>query len=110
MLSKGAAELRFHAGNFAGVDFPVDEPTNVRIDLYNLAEHVPAGHRIAVVVSAGDGVFNEWAAGRPDSPTIVIHGEAMSSASHVVIPMLEGTLGDSRPRLDYPPRPFVPSP
>lgn len=109
VLAKGAADLRFHKGNFEGVDFPVNDPTSLRIDLYNLAEHVPAGHRLAVVVSGGDGLFNEWA-GQPYAPLIGVHGDRGPLASHVVIPMLEGTLGGSRPTLDYPPRPFLPTP
>ncbi|MGQ0535284.1 MAG: CocE/NonD family hydrolase [Methanobacteriota archaeon] len=110
----GAADLRFHQGNFEGRDFPTDAPTHVRIDLNNLAGILPEGHRLAVVVSYGGGAF----LGAPLypnrvptfglQPRITIHHDGGAEASHVVLPLVEGTLGGAPPTLDYPPRPFLP--
>lgn len=100
-LVQGAADLRFHAGGYAGRGFPVGTPTDVRIDVTNLAEVVPAGHRLAVLVSHGDPALR---ASQPYAPTLTLDPDA----SHVVLPVVEGTLGGAPPMTAYPPRPFVP--
>lgn len=99
-LGAGVADLRFHEGNFQGRNFPTDTPSPVRIDITNFAEIIPAGHRLGVVVSRGDPIDRN---GQPFFPTI-----RLDAASHVVIPIVNGTFGGSPPTFEYPPRPFVP--
>lgn len=117
-FSNGVADLRFHAGNLRGRDFPTGSPTFVRIDLENLAEWVPAGHRLAVVVSHGAPVGNvpqEFVSddrigrtGQPYHPTIALGSGLDPAASHLVLPFVDGGVEGRPPTLDYPPRPFVP--
>lgn len=104
-LSAGTADLQFHQGGYEAEDFPVDEPVPVRIDLYNLAHVLDEGHRLGLVVSHGDVLDRH---GQPYSPTITVHGADGPEASHVVLPVANGTLGGDAPTLDYPPRPFQP--
>jgi len=99
-IAHGSADLRFHAGGFDGVDFPVGTPTPVRVDLTHLAEVVPAGHSVAVVVSRVDALE---AQSQPFTPRIEIH-----PTSHLVVPIVEGGLGGGAPLQSYPPRPFLP--
>ncbi len=108
LLSFGAADLRFHRGMVAD-DFPVGTPEHVRIDLFDLAEKVPAGHELVLVLSLQD-PMNE----RDDLlsngyfPNLTVHGDGGAASSQVVLPVVSGTLGGSAPTVAYPPRPFVP--
>lgn len=101
IASEGAADLRFHEGNMAGRDFPVGVRTSVRVDLHSTATVVPAGHRLAVVLSGGGADYKQGQA--QYEPTLEVAG-----TSHLVLPVVEGTLGGDPPALAYPPRPFVP--
>lgn len=106
--ASGTADLRFHDGVFTGHDFPVNEPTPVRIDITNFAEVLHEGHRLAVVASYGDLLDRT---GQPWTPSITLAPGATADAldaSHIVLPFVTGTLGGAEPTLDYPPRPFVP--
>ncbi len=113
MISMGTADLRFHDSPYVGRDFPTHDPTHVRIDLTDLAMRVPTGHRIAIVVSRGEhtGVGIRWHRnGRAqDMPQITIHAGDEATASHIVLPIADGTLGGSAPTIAYPPRPFMPA-
>lgn len=101
-LSEAAVDLRFHEGNMQGRAFPVGTPTPVRADLYSAAARVPAGHRLVAVLSGGGYDYKQ---GQPTyAPQIDVEG-----TSHLVLPLVEGTLGGHAPTLDYPPRPFLPS-
>src|SRR5439155_117227 len=44
-LTWGAADLRYHSGTYSPRGFPVGQAQVVRVDLWNLARVVPAGHR-----------------------------------------------------------------
>lgn len=105
-MASGAADLRFHQGNYVGEDFPVDQPTPVRVDLYNEAWTLEPGERLAVVVSGEGWDINQ---AQPYYPVITLHGGTDGEASHVVLPVAEGTLGGQAPTLAYPPQPFLPA-
>lgn len=105
LIAEGAADLRFHRGNYQGQAFPTGEPTPVRVDVYNDAWVLKPGHRLAVVVSA-DGA--DQRGGQPYFPRLAVHGADGPRASHVVLPVDRGTLGGEAPTLDYPPQPFLP--
>lgn len=107
-LTSGAADLRFHKGNFIARDFPTNDPTHIRIDLFDLAERIAAGHRLAVVVSYGETHY-EWS-GQPYFPEITVHADGVLSDSQLVVPVVEGSFGGKKPKLTYPPRPFIPVP
>lgn len=107
VLAEGAADLRFNEGNFNGSNFQVDKPTQVRIELGDLAARLEAGHRLAFIVSYGE-THIDFSSGQPYFPTITIVGTEDVTSSHLVIPLVKGTLGGKKPRLDYPPRPFTP--
>lgn len=100
-LTTGTADLRFHAGNMQGKDFPTDEPTGVRVDLTNLAEVVPRGHQVGVLISYGD---PDHRTSQPYTPQITVHGD-----SEIIVPVVDGTLGGREPLGEFPPRPFVPT-
>lgn len=103
MLAWGAADLRFHEGNMSGRDFPA-HPSPVRVDLTNLAELIEPGHRLALVVNAGE----MERAGQPGyRPEITIHTGDVDS-SQLVLPVVEGSFGGAEPAITYPSRPFVP--
>ncbi|HVM45275.1 MAG TPA: CocE/NonD family hydrolase [Candidatus Thermoplasmatota archaeon] len=101
-VTSGAADLRFHQGNMAGRDFPVGARTPVRLDLYSAATFVPAGHRLVVVLSGGGEDYKQGQANH--QPQLLVGG-----ASHLVLPLVEGSLGGRAPELAYPPRPFAPA-
>lgn len=100
LLAWGAVDLQYHAGNFRAADFPVGTPTPVRVDLYNVAHLLQPGHRLLVQLHAEEG--QNHGAGRA---TFTLH-----PGSHLVLPLVEGTLGGAAPSMAYPPRPFVPTP
>lgn len=106
VLPSGSADLRFHEGNYQGQDFPLLEPTPVRVDVYNEAWVFEEGHRVGVLVSPGPPEAPRL--DQPYSPRITIHGGAGPEASHLVLPLVDGTLGGDPPTLDYPPQPFLP--
>ncbi len=97
----GGADLRFHEGNMVGRDFPVNVAHFVRVDLYSTAARVSAGHRIAVVLSGGGEDYNQGQV--QYAPTLTVTGK-----SHLVVPLVEGTVGGNAPDTAYPARPFDP--
>ncbi|HET6403831.1 MAG TPA: CocE/NonD family hydrolase [Candidatus Thermoplasmatota archaeon] len=120
-LAMGTADLRFHAGGYRGAPFPVDQPTFVRLDLLDLAAFVPAGHRVGLFLSQGDPT---WARHLErelgvdifpgDAARKGVRQEALYAPlvtvepqSHLVLPVVEGTLGVTPPLAHYPPRPFT---
>lgn len=109
LIMNGAADLRFHKGNFVGKDFPVNTPTNVRFDLWDIAESIEVGNRLAIVVSEGETLPVNGRVGQPYRPAITVWADGGAEASHIVLPFVEGTLGGEAPTLDYPPRPFIPA-
>jgi predicted acyl esterase len=102
-LSYGSADLRFHAGNYEGRDFPIGSPTDVRIDVANLAEVLAPGQRLAALVSFGD---PQERTAQPYFPVVELRGDSTNRASHLVVPVVSGTLAGEAPSLDYPPSPF----
>lgn len=106
MVTRGVADLRFHQGNLHGNDFPVNTPTPVRVDLYNAAHTFEEGHRIGVMFV--DGLWSYDRFSQPYHPELTLHaGGSPATASHLVIPVSDGTLGGEMPDLIYPPRPFL---
>lgn len=106
-LAAGAADLRFHSGSFQGTDFPTNSPTMVRIDINNQAWTIEPDHRLVVVVTDATGARGRI--GQPFAPIITVHGEGEAEASHVVVPVVDGSFGGLAPALEYPPRPFAPA-
>jgi X-Pro dipeptidyl-peptidase len=104
-LAMGAADLRFHGGNFAAEPFPIGTPTQVRIELHNLAAAIPAGHRVAVVVSGGNP--SDFAPSDASAPAVSVLADGAAQASQIVLPFVEGSLGGAAPTLVYPERPFL---
>jgi len=99
-LSRGAADLRYHAGTLVAQDFPVGEAQDVRIDFWNLAHVLQPGHRLAVILRGpGTGYVEQT-----DFPMITLEGE-----SRLVVPVTEGTLGGALGVGGAPERPFLPS-
>ena len=104
-LAGGAADLRFHAATLRGQAFPTGAPTMVRVDINNQAWTIEPGHRLALAVNA-NGYHPRI--GQPYAPQVTIHADGGDGASHLVVPVVEGTFGGGAPTLDYPPRPFLP--
>jgi uncharacterized protein len=107
VLSFGSADLRHHAGNLDDRPFAVNQTQSVRIDMLNLAETVPAGHRLALVLHGG--LPYHFGYEPRFHPTITVQGAMDSSASQVVLPLVEGTFGGSKAKRIYPTRPFGPT-
>jgi len=106
-IASGSADLNFYKTPYLSHDFPVNTPTEVRIDLSDTTYMLGAGHRLAVLVSNG-GPYER--SGSLFTPNITIHGVAgpAARASHIVVPVADGTLGGARPTVHYPQRPFTP--
>jgi putative CocE/NonD family hydrolase len=105
-LTEGAADLRYHTSqDYRAKPFPVLTPTQMRVDIANLAEVLEPGHRLAVVVSHGF-----WRGGTtPDpAPVLTLHGDGGPASSHLVLPVVTGGFGGAAPTLSYPPTPFLP--
>lgn len=100
-LGMGAADLRHHAGNYVGQDFPVGTPTQVRVEVNDFAEVLQPGERLGLVLAYGDntvdGPNDYW-------PTLTIH----EGKSHLVVPVVSGGLPSAEPWAEYPLRPFDP--
>lgn len=99
-FSIGGADLRHLDGTGTGGAFPTGQKTGVRIDLYGTARVIEAGNRIAAIISA-DGEFEYR--GSPYQPFI-----AVGADSHIVLPLVEGTVNGEQPSIAYPPRPRIP--
>lgn len=106
-IASGSADLNFYRTPYLSHDFPVDTPTEIRIDLSDTTYMLAEGHMLAVLVSNG-GPYER--AGSLFTPNITLHGvmEQAARASHIVIPVAEGTLGGAHPTVRYPQRPFTP--
>lgn len=100
-LTVGTADLRYHAGTYEPVPFPVGSPTTVRIDLSNLAERTPAGHRIALTLAHPRDRY-----GGPEPAALTIAASPGEHSSQLVLTLVEGSLGASGPAAQPPPRPF----
>jgi predicted acyl esterase len=107
-VALGGADLRFHRGNMIAEPFPTGVPTSIRVDFPNLAHVLEPGHRLAVVIgAAGDGTVRwgqSWW-----TPELTFRADGGALASHVVLPVVSGTLGGATPTLAYPPKPFAPA-
>lgn len=99
----GAADLLYHKGNFDAQPFPVDTPTHVRIDLSDQAFKLAKGERLGILVQ-----YPVDSVGLPIFPNLEVLADGAELASHVVVPLVEGTFGGYAPTVDYPPRPHIP--
>lgn len=99
LVSEGGVDLRFHEGNAVGQDFPTGAATPVRVDLFGTAHRLDEGHVLRAVFSMGE----SGTIAQPQyAPELAIGG-----ASHLVLPLVDGTLGGEAPTMEYPPRPFA---
>ncbi|MBW3665681.1 MAG: CocE/NonD family hydrolase [Actinobacteria bacterium] len=111
-LTSGSADLRFHTGSYQGTAFPTgpDARTHVRVDLIDIAEQLHPGDRLVVLLHGSEDPVLGYYQPSPYSPRITVHADGGATASHVVLPLANGTLRGDRPSLRYPPRPFDPTP
>ncbi len=99
-IASGSADLSFYADPFRSSPFPVDHPTEVRIDLSDITYMLAPGHRLVLLLSHGE-VWESF--GTATFPTITIGG-----SSELILPVAEGGFGGLTPTRTYPPRPFTP--
>lgn len=104
-LTQADVDLRFYDGNMTARAFPVGRAVELRADFQNLAEVVPAGHRLVAIVSAGG---QKVRAAQRFAPRITLGADGGARASHLVLPIVEGSFGGAAPTLAYPARPFAP--
>lgn len=104
-MRAGGADLRFHAGNRKARPYP-SGGSHVRIDVPDMALTLDPGERLAVELSYGE--LHVDFADRPPYPTLTIDAGTDRHASQLVLPVVRGTFGGSKPRVAYPPRPFRP--
>ncbi len=84
-LARGGADLEHYASPYDPVAFPVDTPTELRIDISDVTAVIKPGHRIAVVMSHGEFVDHF---GQPGAyPVITVYPE-----SRIVLPLIQGSL------------------
>jgi putative CocE/NonD family hydrolase len=106
-LGTGAVDLRFHAGNFVERDFPVGVVTPVRVDFPALSHRLEVGHRLALVMGQGENyVWNNTVSAH--QPTITVVAGSHDDSSHLVVPVVEGSLGGAEDPDVASPRPFGP--
>jgi hypothetical protein len=76
----------------------------VRVDLWSTGDRIEPGTRLVSVVS--------WEAtnsdGKPYGGTVTLHGGEEPTASHVQLPVVNGTLGGEPADVTCPARPFAP--
>ena len=84
LIARGAADLRFHDGDFAGRDFPTGRPVRLHVDLSSIAQVVQPGHRLALMLSYGSAADH---IGR-HLPEITIHAGGRGSASRLTLPVV----------------------
>lgn len=104
LLATGAADLRYHTGGYSPKAFPTGGAQQVRIDLSTVVERIPAGHRLALVA----GHPRENVDASPVAAQLTVHAGTYAAASHVVLPVVQGSAGGTHTSLRYPPRPFGP--
>lgn len=95
LVAHGGVDLRFHDGARVGSDFPTGTRVPVRVDLWSLAHEIEEGHRLALALQPPLEETQPW------SPTVTVH-----ATSHVVLPLVDGTLGASPPPVAPPPSPL----
>lgn len=95
-------DLAFHSGNMVAQDFPVNKPTNVRVDFHNVAHLLDPGHKLGLAIQ---NPTSRWI-GQNEGPALTVHGGTDEGASHVVLPIVHGTFDGPSPVLEYPARPF----
>lgn len=97
LVSDGGVDLRFHEGNFDAKPFSTGSPQTVRVDFYNVAVRLEPGDRLVLYLRHPyDRDTREF------TPTITVLG-----SSHLVLPLVEGSMGGAAPLAAYPPRPFA---
>lgn len=107
LIDNGVADLRFHDGSFVATDFPVDQPTPVRVDFSSMAHRLEPGHQLALVASPGSAPVI-YQSGLFTYPTITIHDGADVEGSRFVVPIVEGSLGGGPDQGTVTPRPNGP--
>lgn len=100
-ITSGAADLQFYNGNLQPQQFPTGTTTPVRVDFYNQAWTLQPGHRLGLNIDNGPSAYvaGTW------TPNLRLHGDG-TLGSHLVLPIVEGTLGGLPTGFDYPARPF----
>lgn len=105
LVTAGGADLSYLDGA-ARPDPPGPGATlQLRVDLNSMATQLEAGQRLVLVLAAGD-PRAEWSAHGQAGSAITVVGDGTRETSHVVLPVLQGSLGGSEPLDSYPPRPF----
>lgn len=102
----GSADLRFHKGGYTPEAFPflpTERPTPVRIDMTGHAVVVPVGSTLLVKVSGGG---EQGVGDSAFAPVLTVHGGTDDQASHLVLPLVEGSFGGASPTVTYADRPF----
>lgn len=101
----GAVDLRFHQGGYAPIDFPVAQPTRVRVDLGSVGLSLQPGQVLSIVLRGGQ-----------EAPTaeglalLSVLADGSPASSQLLLPVAEGTFGGLPPAVTYPQRPFAPEP
>ena len=85
-------------GNWRAQPPPLGLRFAQRVDLTAIGHVVPAGHRVALLLSHGPPL---------DHTSKYLPSVTVSGRSELVVPLTDGTLGGSPPRHRYPPRPFA---
>ncbi len=122
LLTFGSVDLRFHAGNLQGTDFPTDATQTVRVDLNNMAEVLQPDDGLGLVLSYGDTISADEVAnplgddrfsrsGQPASPTLTIDtGFTATNWSALGLPVVFGGVAYmGGPLFDETERPFTPA-
>lgn len=101
----GAVDLRFHQGGYDPIDFPVDTPTHVRVDLGSVGLSLQPGQWLSVILQTGI-----EAPSAEGATVLTVLADGTPAGSQVFLPVAAGTFGGSPPAVEYPQRPFAPAP
>ena len=87
LISFGAADLLHVTDMWGAHPFPTNVPTHVRIELTDIAQVVQPGHRLVLVLSAGDPVDHT----SRYQPTITVHAGSAAGPTALTLPVVAAT-------------------
>jgi putative CocE/NonD family hydrolase len=87
LVSFGAADLLHVTDRFGMQPFPTGQPTHIQLELTDIAQVIQPGHRLVLVISAGNPVDHT----SRYAPTITIHAGTADGPTRLSLPVVGAT-------------------